>query len=778
MFKKYWKFFVIFWSVVLVGIIGVFVFFWLISAGKLGFMPTFEELENPNNRFASEVYFADGPIMNRYFEKENRKYIEYREIPQSVIDALIATEDVRFYDHSGVDVRGLFRVAKGLLTANTSAGGGSTISQQLAKMLFPRESDLNVFELAIRKFREWVIAVRLEKSYTKEEILTMYLNKYDFLNLAVGISSAADIYFQVPLDSLKVEQAAMLIGMAKNSYYYNPVRRPELTLNRRNVVLSQMYKYDKITREECDSLKKLPLGLNFKRVDHKEGLATYFREYLRLFMTANKPDRKRYRDLSQFRLDSIAWETNPLYGWCKKNVKVDGSHYDLYSDGLKIYTTLDSRMQKYAEEAVREHLSQDLQPLFDKEKVKKHRPPFSNDMTPTEIEEVLDRSIRQSERYRVLSKQGMSFKEIRKTFDQPLKMQVFTWNGIRDTVMTPLDSIKHYKSFFRSGFMVMQPQTGYIKAYVGGPDYRYFMYDMVSAGKRQVGSTIKPILYTLAMQEGLGPCDKVPNIPQTFILPTGEPWSARGGTKRQGEMVTLRWGLANSENNISAWVLKQFTPEAVAQMAHKMGITSFIDPVPSVFLGTAEITVKEMVAAYSIFANKGVYNSPLPVYRIEDKYGNVLQEFRPESREVITENTAYLMCNLLEGVVTGGTGVRLRYKYKLMNPMGGKTGTTQKHADGWFMGVTPDLVGGVWVGAEDRSIHFQNLANGQGASMALPIWAKFLLKAYADPRLKMSDRPFDRPAGINKRLDCDETISEAEVKEMNNGIREDEEEFY
>ena len=778
MFKKYWKFFVIFWSVVLVGIIGVFVFFWLISAGKLGFMPTFEELENPNNRFASEVYFADGPIMNRYFEKENRKYIEYREIPQSVIDALIATEDVRFYDHSGVDVRGLFRVAKGLLTANTSAGGGSTISQQLAKMLFPRESDLNVFELVIRKFREWVIAVRLEKSYTKEEILTMYLNKYDFLNLAVGISSAADIYFQVPLDSLKVEQAAMLVGMAKNSSYYNPVRRPELTLNRRNVVLSQMYKYDKITREECDSLKKLPLGLNFKRVDHKEGLATYFREYLRLFMTANKPDRKRYRDLSQFRLDSIAWETNPLYGWCKKNVKVDGSHYDLYSDGLKIYTTLDSRMQKYAEEAVREHLSQDLQPLFDKEKVKKHRPPFSNDMTPTEIEEVLDRSIRQSERYRVLSKQGMSFKEIRKTFDQPLKMQVFTWNGIRDTVMTPLDSIKHYKSFFRSGFMVMQPQTGYIKAYVGGPDYRYFMYDMVSAGKRQVGSTIKPILYTLAMQEGLGPCDKVPNIPQTFILPTGEPWSARGGTKRQGEMVTLRWGLANSENNISAWVLKQFTPEAVAQMAHKMGITSFIDPVPSVFLGTAEITVKEMVAAYSIFANKGVYNSPLPVYRIEDKYGNVLQEFRPESREVITENTAYLMCNLLEGVVTGGTGVRLRYKYKLMNPMGGKTGTTQKHADGWFMGVTPDLVGGVWVGAEDRSIHFQNLANGQGASMALPIWAKFLLKAYADPRLKMSDRPFDRPAGINKRLDCDETISEAEVKEMNNGIREDEEEFY
>lgn len=778
MFRKYWKIFVIFWSVVLIGIIGVVVFFWLISAGKLGFMPTFEELENPNNRFASEVYFADGPIMNKYFEKENRKYTEYREIPQSVIDALIATEDVRFYDHSGVDVRGLFRVLKGLLTANTSAGGGSTLSQQLAKMLFPREADLNVFELAIRKFREWVIAVRLEKSYTKEEILTMYLNKYDFLNLAVGISSAADIYFQVPLDSLKVEQAAMLVGMAKNSSYYNPVRRPELTLNRRNVVLSQMYKYDMLTEEQFDSLKMLPLGLNFKRIDHKEGLATYFREYLRLFMTANKPLREHYNNREQFRQDSVAWETNPLYGWCKKNVKVDGTNYDLYSDGLKIYATLDSRMQRYAEDAVREHLSQDLQPLFDKEKQHKVNSPFSNDMTPEKIEGALNRSIKQSERYRQLSKAGMNYADIRKTFDQPVEMQVFTWQGIRDTTMTPLDSIKHYKSFFRSGFMVMDPKSGFIKAYVGGPDYRYFMYDMVSVGKRQVGSTIKPILYTLAMQEGLGPCDKVPNIPQTFVLPDGTTWTARGGTKRKGEMVTLRWGLANSENNISAWVLKQFTPQAVAQMAHKMGINSFIDPVPSVFLGTAEISVKEMVAAYSIFANKGVYNTPLPVYRIEDKYGNVLEEFRPESREVITENTAYLMSNLLEGVVTSGTGVRLRYKYKLMNPMGGKTGTTQEHADGWFMGVTPQLVGGVWVGAEDRSIHFQNLANGQGASMALPIWAKFLQKAYADPKLKLNSAPFEQPAGISKRLDCDETITEAEATEINRGIDEEDEEFY
>lgn len=420
MLKKYFKFFVIFWSAVLICIAGAFLFFWLIAEGKLGFMPTFEELENPNNRFASEVYFEDGPVMSKYFEKENRKFIEYKEIPKNVIDALIATEDVRFYEHSGVDVRGLFRVMKGLATANTAAGGGSTLSQQLAKMLFPREADLNVFELAIRKFREWVIAVRIEKSYTKEEILTMYLNKYDFLNLAVGISSAADIYFQTSLDSLKLEQAAMLIGMAKNSSYYNPVRRPELTLNRRNVVFSQMLKYDKITEAQYDSLRQLPLGLNFKRIDHKEGSATYFREYLRLFMTANKPERAKYENINQYRQDSSAWENNPLYGWCKKNLKVDGSHYDLYSDGLKIYTTLDSRMQKYAEEAVVEHLSKDLQPLFDKEKKQKRNSPFSNDMTQEEINGAMNRSILQSERYRLLKKSGLNDPDIRKTFEKPV----------------------------------------------------------------------------------------------------------------------------------------------------------------------------------------------------------------------------------------------------------------------------------------------------------------------------------------------------------------------
>ena len=779
MFKKYKKLFVIFWCVFLTGLLLAVLFFWLIAEGKLGFMPTFEELENPNNKFASEVYFEDGPMISRYFQgSENRRYTEYKDIPESVKDALVATEDVRFYDHSGIDVIGLFRVAKGLLTGSSSSGGGSTITQQLAKMLFPRDPDQNFMELAVRKFREWVIAVRLERSYTKEEIMTMYLNKFDFLNLAVGVNSAAEVYFQKPLDSLRIEEAAMLVGMAKNPALFNPVRRPEKTLGRRNVVLGQMQKYGKITKAQYDSLKMLPLGLCFKKEDHKEGYATYFREYLRIYMTAGKPEKSNYRwNPEQYYQDSLAWERNPLYGWCKKNLKLDGTQYDIYSDGLKIYTTLNSRMQRYAEEAVVEHLGNDLQPLFSREKIEKQNPPFSNDLTAEEVRDILDRSIKRTERYRILKNAGVAFEEVRKIFNKPVEMQIFTWKGIRDTVMSPLDSIKHYKSFFRAGFMVMEPQTGNIRAYVGGPDYRYFMYDMVSVGKRQVGSTIKPILYTLAMQEGLGPCDKVPNIPQTFILPDGTPWTARGGGKRPGEMVTLRWGLANSENNISGWVLKQFTPLAVAQMAHKMGIHSFIDPVPSVFLGTAEISVKEMTAAYSIFSNKGVYNTPMMVSRIEDKYGNVLAEFRPESREVITAQTAYLMCNLLEGVVNSGTGIRLRYRYGFTNPMGGKTGTTQQHSDGWFMAVTPGLVGGVWVGAEDRSIHFQNITNGQGASMALPIWAKFLGKVIKDPKLKFDTLPFEKPAGVSKNLDCQDD-AEDQATEVESDYQEDNEEFY
>lgn len=769
-FVKYKKDFILFWSLFVVLIVGIFLFFYLISAGKLGFMPTFEELENPNNKFATEIYSEDGKVIGKYFEgSENRRYMDYHAIPRSVVDALITTEDVRFYDHSGIDARGLFRVAGGMLTGSSSSGGGSTLSQQLAKMLFPREADQNFFELVIRKFREWVIAVKLEKSYTKEEIITMYLNKFDFLNLAVGINSAANIYFSTSPDSLRVEQAAMLVGMAKNPSLFNPVRRPEKTLGRRNVVLGQMLKYDKITEAEYDSLTAMPLGLDFHKEDHKEGIATYFREYLRLYLTANKPDKSRYKwNKDQYTLDSLAWETNPLYGWCNKNLKSDGSPYNIYTDGLKVHTTLDSRMQKYAEEAVVEHLGGTLQPAFNSEKNKKIHPPFSNDLSLQDIEGIMNSAIKNSDRYRLMVNSGMSFEEIKEVFKKPVEMSVFTWKGVRDTVLSPLDSLKHYKSFFRTGFMAMEPTTGHVKAYVGGPNYHYFQYDMVSTGKRQIGSTIKPILYTLAMQEGLGPCDQVLNVQQTFVLPDGTTWTPRNSTdKREGERVTLKWGLANSVNNISGWVLKQFTPEAVAQMAHRMGITSFIDPVPSIFLGASEVSVKEMVGAFSIFANKGVYNSPMMVTKIEDKYGNTLATFYPETHEVITENTAYLMSNLLQGVINEGTGGRLRFRYKFTNPIGGKTGTTQNHSDGWFIGITPDLAGGVWVGAEDRSIHFQNLANGQGASMALPIWALFMQKVYADKSLAVPMRDFEKPAGVLKTLDCgEEKVQISEMEEV------------
>ena len=771
MLRKYWKDFVIFWSVFVVLVGGIFLFFYLISEGKLGFMPTFEELENPTNNFATEVYSDDGVLIGRYFMgNENRRYTNYDEIAPCVIDALIATEDVRYYEHSGIDVRGLFRVAKGVLTGDESSGGGSTISQQLAKMLFPREANQSFMELVMRKFREWVIAVKLEKSYTKEEIITMYLNKFDFLNLAVGINSAANIYFSTTPDSLRVEQAAMLVGMAKNPSLFNPLRREEQTKGRRNVVLGQMCKYGMITKEECDSLQKLDLGLAYNKQDHKEGIGTYFREYLRQYMTAQtpKPTDAAYRwNKDQYAVDSAAWENDPLYGWCNKNLKSNGMPYNIYTDGLKVYTTLDSRMQKYAEEAVKEHLGGTVQPSFDAEKKSKKNPPFSNDMTREEIDQIMNTAIKRTERYRRMKEAGKSEREIRAAFNQKQPMQVFTWNGFRGTLMTPLDSLRYYKSFFWAGFMAMEPRTGHIKAYVGGPDYHYFQYDMVSMGKRQVGSTIKPILYTLAMQEGLGPCDKVLNVPQTFVLPDGTTWTPRNSTtKREGEMVTLKWGLANSVNNISGWVVKQFTPEAIVQMAHKMGITSYIDPVPAIFLGTSDISVKEMVSAFTVFANNGVYNNPQMVTKIEDKYGNVLATFYPNSREVISRNAAYLMATLLKAVVDEGTGIRLRYRYGFKNPIGGKTGTTQNHSDGWFIGITPDLTGGVWVGAEDRSIHFQTPANGQGASMALPIWALFMQKVYADSTINLPQRDFERPAGMDKVIDCDDDNQSAQEDEF------------
>lgn len=750
----------IFWAVVVTGILSVFIFFYGISEGWFGFMPSFEELENPKTDLATEVISNDNVLLGKYYHL-NRSFVSYDELPQELVNALIATEDVRFYEHSGIDIRGLFRVLKGVLTGSESAGGGSTISQQLAKMLFPRERNQTKIQLVMRKFSEWVIAVKLERSYTKEEIIAMYFNKFDFLNLAVGIKSASQIYFNTIPKDLSQEKAAMLVGMAKNPAYFNPLRRKKLTLKRRNVVLSQMLKYEYINRAAYDTLKLKPLGLDFKRSDHKEGLATYFREHLRVLMTAGKPNKKNYSkwDMASYKENLYQWNNNPLYGWCNKNLKSDGSKYDIYRDGLKIHTSLDSRLQRYAEEAVKEHLALNLQRAFDKEKVHKRRPPFSNDLSKKEVENNIMLSIKRCERYRLMKKAGKNDKQIQAAFDKANKIKVFTWKGIKDTLMTPRDSIKYYKGFLRAGFMSMNPHTGHVKAYVGGPDYTHFMYDMVSQGKRQVGSTIKPILYTLAMENGLNPCDKVPNVPQTFILGDGTPWASKNSyNKRQGEMVTLKWGLAHSVNNISGWVLKQFSPKAAVDMARKLGIRSNIDPVPSLFLGTADISVKEMVSAYCTFANKGVHASPILVTRIDDKYGNPISTFKAPEKEVIKEKTAYLMLNLLQGVVRSGTGIRLRFRYGLENAIGGKTGTTQNHSDGWFMGVTPDLVSGVWVGAEDRAVHFQGIALGQGANMALPIWALYMKKAYADKSLKLSQEDFAVPRGMNAHIDCKETI--------------------
>ncbi len=770
-FKKYIR---IFWIIYALGVVAVFLMFFMIAKGWLGFMPTFDDIENPESLLASEVISADGVDLGKYFYKENRSFVNYDHLNPKLLEALIATEDVRFYDHSGIDVRGLVRVIKGIITGNSSSGGGSTISQQLAKMLFPRDNLENKFQLIFRKFKEWVIAVKLEKSYTKEEILTMYLNKYDFLNLAVGIKSASSVYFNTSPDSLKTEQAAMLIGMAKNSSLFNPVRRPELTLNRRNVVLSQMKKSGYISKTEFDSLKQLPLGLDYHKVDFKTGLAPYFREYLRQTMNADKPKRSDYGSwqLQKYKEDSVSWEANPLFGWCNKNKKADGTNYNLYRDGLRIVTTIDSRMQRYAEEAVTRHLKNDLQPVFDRHLKNLRNKPFSNQMATSSVESILDQSIRQTERYRVAKLSGKSWDEIKKIFNTPVEMSVFTYKDDRDTILSPLDSMRYYFSIFRSSFMSMEIKTGQVKAYVGGPDYRHFMYDMVTGGKRQVGSTVKPFLYTLAMQNGMSPCSKVPNVKQQFILPDGRIWEAKNSdkTKFDDKMVTLKWGLAHSVNQVSAWVMKQFNPQSVADIMKKMGVYSPIDPVPSMFLGTSDVTLYEMVGAYGTFANKGVFTQPIFVTRIEDRHGNVIANFIPEKHDAIDEQTAYLMIELMRGVVDAGSGGRLRWKPEyggFKGPIAGKTGTTQNHSDGWFIGITPQLVNGAWTGAELRSIHFEDLQTGQGANMALPEWGYFMKKVYADKSLPYNDTiRFERPLNFSVNIDCDdpESIEQSQDK--------------
>jgi penicillin-binding protein 1A len=718
------------------------VLFSFIAWGWIGYMPEVDELENPNYKFASEILSSDGKTLGTWsLSKENRVYVGYKDMAHSLIDALIATEDVRFEEHSGIDIRALGRaVVKRGIFLQKNAGGGSTITQQLSKQLYSPGAG-NFMERLFQKPIEWVIAVKLERYYTKEELLTMYFNKYDFGNNAVGIKTAANTYFSKDPADLTIEEAATLVGMCKNSSLYNPVRRRELVEQRRNVVLDQMRKADYITEEERDSLMQIPLRLKFHRVDHKEGLATYFREYLRIIMTAKEPHRGDYASwqTQKFYEDSLAWENNPLYGWCSKNRKKDGTSYNIYTDGLKIYTTIDSHMQQYAEEAVEEHVGHYLQPLFFKEKRGKSTAPYTNQLTREQVKEIMMRSVRQSERYNTMRNAGYSESDILKAFKTPEQMSVFTWHGVKDTVMTPMDSIKYYKFFLRAGFMSMDPTTGAVKAYVGGPNYAFFQYDMAEVGRRQVGSTIKPFLYALAMENGFTPCDVTRNVPQTLITAAGEPWTPRNSSsKRYGEMVTLKWGLANSNNWISAYLMSRLNASSLVRLIHRFGVKNRnIVASPSLCLGPCEISVGEMVSAYTAFVNNGLRCDPMLVTKIEDNEGNVIATFHPQMEEVISASSASKMLTMLRAVINEGTGTRVR-RYTSAD-VGGKTGTTQRNSDGWFVGFTPKLVTGCWVGGEDRDIHFDTMFYGQGAAMALPIWGIFMKKVFADKSLGYSE---------------------------------------
>ena len=740
------------WGILITGILAVILVFWLITKGMLGYLPPLDELQNPKNKFATEIISADMQSLGRFYRNENRVSVEYTDISPYMIDALIATEDVRFYDHTGVDLKSLMRAIMKL----GKAGGGSTLTQQLAKQLWsPRVN--NIFERALQKPIEWVIATKLERLYSKEEILTMYLNQFDFLYNAVGIKSAAQVYFSTTPAELKQEEAAMLVGMCKNPSLYNPRRRLENALSRRNTVLNQLCKYEYITEEVCDSLKALPIELKYQSVDHKQGLAPYFREYLRQVLTAKEPKKSNYSEwnMIQYKIDKRQWEENPLYGFCQKNHKPDGTPYDLYHDGLRIYTTLDSRMQQYAEEAVMEHM-QELQKSFFKEKRKKAYAPFAQELTMEEIDAIMTRAMRQTDRYRALKKQGKTEKEIEKIFDTAVAMQIFSYDGIIDTMMTPMDSIKWNKHFLRCGFMSMDAHTGAVKAYVGGPNFANFQYDMVSTGRRQVGSTIKPYLFTLAMDEGMWPCDSTVNDSITLYDAQGEAWTPRDDHHaNQGEMVTLNWGLEKSSNWITAYLMSLFTPEQLVKMMRSFGIEGQLDPVVSLCLGPCEVSVKEMVDAYTTFPNKGIRVEPLMVTRIEDNNGNILATFTPKTHEIISETTSYKMIYMLRNVMDHGTGVRARFRYGLKSPMGGKTGTSQNHSDGWFVGFTPSLVSGVWVGGEERSIHFDNMSAGQGANMALPIWAIYMQKVYADEELGYDkEEEFDVPEWFDAEAGC------------------------
>lgn len=756
----------------------------MIYHGYIGYMPPVEGLLNPEDRFASRLFTSDGVEMGRFYQsRNNRVYADYSEISPNVINALIATEDERFMQHSGIDIMALSRVLfKTILLRQKNAGGGSTITQQLAKQLYSPESD-GLMDRFIQKPVEWAIAVKLERYYTKEEIIKMYLNQFDFLNNAVGIKTAAHVYFNTSPDSLKIEQAAMLVGMAKNPSLYNPVRadRKDAAVGRRNVVLQQMLKADLITEAECDSLCALPLDVKFTKVDHKDGIAPYFREAVRLMMQAKEPRRGDYPDWDQQRFvdDSIQWATNPLYGWVEKNPKPDGTKYNIYTDGLRIYTSIDSRMQKYAEEAVIDHLKNTLQPQFDREKGS--RGPYTTNsaelgqLTPRKL---IDRAIRQSERYRVLKNAGMSDAEIMEEFDKPVDMTVFSYDGGQvQKTMSPRDSVVYQKMFLRAGFMSMDPLTGQVKAYVGGPNFHFFQYDMAGVGRRQIGSTVKPFLYTYAFEEGFTPCDMFLNAQPSITLPTGEVWAPRNtGHARIGEMVDLYWALTNSNNWISARLMSELSPSTLARTMHTFGITNHLDPVVSLCLGPCDVSVREMVTAYTAFSNKGLRVDPIYVTKITDNNGNVISEFTPQYTEVMSQEAYFKMVNILQNVINSGTGSRLRRApYNITAVMGGKTGTTNYNADGWFMGFTPNLVSGVWVGGDERYIHFNRMAQGQGAAMALPIYGLYMKKVYADKSLPYSQTlqfP-EPPAGFSpcyKESYGDAPVAETPVEAIDNAF--------
>jgi penicillin-binding protein 1A len=734
-----------FWGITLGGFSFIVLVFLSASWGLLGALPTFEELENPENNLATEVISSDGKTLGKY-AAENRTPIKYKDLPENIVEALVATEDERFYEHSGIDFRGTARAV-----LKPGSGGASTITQQLARMLFTGRKSRNKIKRVLQKVKEWVVATKLERQYTKKEIIAMYLNKYDFLNQAVGVRSAARIYFGKEPKELLLEESAMLVGMLKNSSLYNPLRRAEKVKQRRNVVLKQMHRNEFISLQEKDSLQQLDLGLDIHKEGHSDGIATYFRSHLQKIM------RK----------------------WVQENPKPNGEQYNIFRDGLKLYVTIDSRMQQYAEEAIQEHMS-NLQSYFFKEQENNETAPFY-DLEKTDIDRIIERAKKNSDRYKRLQTIGKSKKEINTIFNTKTKMRVFSWKGPIDTIMSPNDSIKYYKHFLRSGLLSIEPQTGHIKAWVGGIDNKYFKYDAVAQQKRQVGSTFKPFVYATAINQlKLSPCDEFPNTPYT--IPKGkygipEEWSPRNSSDKYGGMMTLKQGLAGSVNTMSARLIDMVSPKNVARLAMSSGLESTIRANPSIALGAVDLSLLEMVGAYATFANKGLRVSPMILTRIEDKNGTVLQEFTPETKEVLSEESAYVVLDLLKGVTQSGSGVRLRlpwekpkyvtgYPYEFTNPIAGKTGTTQNQSDGWFIGIVPNLATGVWTGGEDRSTHFEGIAKGQGATMSLPSWALFMKKCYADQTLNISLEDFEQPENLTINIDCGKNSKVEEDEEI------------